>query len=261
MRRDYPVVLGTLYLFTLIGLVVKLIVATCSTWSSTRACSSGRWRSERGTPRSSAPTPRRRPPAPRRDASLSPNQRAWARFQRNRLGYVSLWIFAGAAGRGAPSPSCSATTGRSSRATTGEWYFPVVQQPARDRASAATSRRRPTGTIRSSPSSSPSPATGRCSRSTRTRRTLARLLRASSPTRRRRARRNWLGTDEPGRDMMARLLYGFRVSIWFALALTVDRHGARHRRRRAAGLLRRPRRPRRCSASSRSGARCPSSTC
>jgi microcin C transport system permease protein len=26
--------------------------------------------------------------------SLSPNQRAWARFRRNRLGFVSLWIFA-----------------------------------------------------------------------------------------------------------------------------------------------------------------------
>ena len=23
----------------------------------------------------------------------SPNQRAWARFKRNRLGHVSLWIF------------------------------------------------------------------------------------------------------------------------------------------------------------------------
>ena len=23
----------------------------------------------------------------------SPNQRAWARFKRNRLGYVSLWLF------------------------------------------------------------------------------------------------------------------------------------------------------------------------
>ena len=32
---------------------------------------------------------------------------------------------------------------------------------------------------------------------------------------------NWLGTDPKGRDMIARLLYGFRVSIWFALALTV----------------------------------------
>jgi microcin C transport system permease protein len=31
---------------------------------------------------------------------------------------------------------------------------------------------------------------------------------------------NWLGTDRFGRDMVARLLYGFRVSIWFAIALT-----------------------------------------
>ena len=31
---------------------------------------------------------------------------------------------------------------------------------------------------------------------------------------------NWLGTDEAGRDMVARLLYGFRVSLLFGLALT-----------------------------------------
>jgi len=32
---------------------------------------------------------------------------------------------------------------------------------------------------------------------------------------------NWLGTDDRGRDVTARLLYGFRVSVLFALALTV----------------------------------------
>ena len=32
---------------------------------------------------------------------------------------------------------------------------------------------------------------------------------------------NWLGTDDRGRDVLARLLYGFRVSILLALALTV----------------------------------------
>ncbi len=32
---------------------------------------------------------------------------------------------------------------------------------------------------------------------------------------------NWLGTDGNGRDVVARLLYGFRVSMLFALALTV----------------------------------------
>ena len=33
--------------------------------------------------------------------------------------------------------------------------------------------------------------------------------------------KNILGTDDKGRDMVARLLYGFRVSIWFAMALTL----------------------------------------
>ena len=31
---------------------------------------------------------------------------------------------------------------------------------------------------------------------------------------------NWLGTDDRGRDLVARLLYGFRISVLFALALT-----------------------------------------
>ena len=31
---------------------------------------------------------------------------------------------------------------------------------------------------------------------------------------------NWLGTDDRGRDVFARLLYGFRISILFGLALT-----------------------------------------
>ncbi|MGZ3159070.1 MAG: ABC transporter permease [Burkholderiaceae bacterium] len=32
---------------------------------------------------------------------------------------------------------------------------------------------------------------------------------------------NWLGTDDRGRDIFARLLYGFRISILFGLALTL----------------------------------------
>ena len=31
---------------------------------------------------------------------------------------------------------------------------------------------------------------------------------------------NLLGTDDRGRDVFARLVYGFRISVWFALALT-----------------------------------------
>lgn len=36
IRRDYPVVMGTLYLFTLIGLVVKLIGDLCYVWADPR---------------------------------------------------------------------------------------------------------------------------------------------------------------------------------------------------------------------------------
>lgn len=32
---------------------------------------------------------------------------------------------------------------------------------------------------------------------------------------------NWLGTDDQGRDVLARVIYGFRVSVLFALVLTV----------------------------------------
>jgi microcin C transport system permease protein len=32
---------------------------------------------------------------------------------------------------------------------------------------------------------------------------------------------NWLGTDDQGRDVVARLVYGFRISVIFALSLTI----------------------------------------
>jgi microcin C transport system permease protein len=32
---------------------------------------------------------------------------------------------------------------------------------------------------------------------------------------------NWLGTDDQGRDLVARLIYGFRISVLFGLALTL----------------------------------------
>ena len=34
--------------------------------------------------------------------------------------------------------------------------------------------------------------------------------------------RDWLGTDDQGRDVLARLIYGFRLSVLFGLALTVS---------------------------------------
>jgi microcin C transport system permease protein len=35
------------------------------------------------------------------------------------------------------------------------------------------------------------------------------------------SRDNWLGTDDQGRDLTARLIYGFRISVLFGLTLTV----------------------------------------
>src|SRR5271167_4481344 len=32
---------------------------------------------------------------------------------------------------------------------------------------------------------------------------------------------NWLGTDDQGRDVLARLIYGFRISVLFGLTLTI----------------------------------------
>jgi microcin C transport system permease protein len=35
------------------------------------------------------------------------------------------------------------------------------------------------------------------------------------------SRENWLGTDDQGRDLLARLIYGFRISVLFGLTLTI----------------------------------------
>jgi microcin C transport system permease protein len=34
------------------------------------------------------------------------------------------------------------------------------------------------------------------------------------------SRENWIGTDDEGRDVLARMIYGFRISVLFGLALT-----------------------------------------
>ena len=36
------------------------------------------------------------------------------------------------------------------------------------------------------------------------------------------SRSDWLGTDDQGRDVLARLIYGFRISVLFGLALTIS---------------------------------------
>jgi microcin C transport system permease protein len=50
---------------------------------------------------------------------------------------------------------------------------------------------------------------------------------------------NWLGTDDQGRDVIARLIYGFRISVLFGLVLTVGCRPLSAWRPVRAGLFRR----------------------
>ncbi len=54
-------------------------------------------------------------------------------------------------------------------------------------------------------------------------------------------RKNLLGTDDQARDVLARVIYGFRISVLFGFTLTAILLRPRHRRRRHPGLSRRPR--------------------
>lgn len=147
----------------------------------------------------------------------SPNRRAWRRFTRNRLGLWSLWIFAGllvvsalaeVLSNDKPLVACydggvyfpimnnrPETTFGGDFLTPTDWSDPfIAQQFAKPgnwmlRAplpySASSTEYFAKGAFPSPPSAA-----------------------------------HWLGTDQVGRDMIARLLYGFRVSILFAFALT-----------------------------------------
>ena len=54
---------------------------------------------------------------------------------------------------------------------------------------------------------------------------------------------NWLGTDDQARDVLARLIYGFRLSVLFGFTLTIISSIIGVAGRRGAGLFRRLRRP------------------
>ncbi len=71
---------------------------------------------------------------------------------------------------------------------------------------------------------------------------------------------NWLGTDDRGRDVLARVIYGFRISVLFGLTLAlissvIGIAAGACRAISAAGPTSSS------SASSRSGPACPRSTC
>jgi microcin C transport system permease protein len=149
--------------------------------------------------------------------ALSPGRRAWLRFRRNRVGFVSFWTLLVLL-----SISLLAELISNDRPLVavyeGRWTFPVLHNPPerfyggdfetptdwKDPFIAAQFAKPGNWRLRTlNPHSANS---------------VDAFQRAPNPAPPTRA--NWLGTDEAGRDMVARLLYGFRVSLLFGLALT-----------------------------------------
>ena len=148
----------------------------------------------------------------------SPNQRAWARFKRNRLGYVSLWVF-GALLLLATFAEVFSNDRPLLARINGQWYAPVFANPTEkalggDFFTGADWKDPFIDDLLAKPGNwallPPNP------HSADSLDYFDPALPPAEPS-----RRNYLGTDSKGRDLLARLLYGFRVSVWFALALTV----------------------------------------
>ena len=148
---------------------------------------------------------------------LSPNQRAWIRFKRNRICTWSLYVFIGLLVLSALAELLS--NDRPLIASyDGALLFPIFDNPPETRVGGDFQ----TPTDWSDPFiteqfSKP----GRWMLHTINRHSANSIdYFAKAPNPAPPSAANWLGTDGLGRDMLAQLLYGFRVSILFAFALT-----------------------------------------
>ena len=149
--------------------------------------------------------------------SLSPSRRAWQRFRRNRLGFSSLLLFCALV-----LVSLLAEVVSNDRPLLlkyeGNYYFPIVtvypEKTFGGDFETATDYLDPFIREKLTQGSNwaiyaPNPY------GPKTLNYFAKEPNPSRPT-----RDNWLGTDDRGRDLLAQLIYGFRVSVLFALALT-----------------------------------------
>lgn len=157
-------------------------------------------------------------PRSQRSPGNSPSRRAWLRFRRNRLGYWSLVVFCAMV-----LLSLFAEVISNDRPLIvhyeGNNYYPLVKDYPEttfggDFLTATdfldpfiTERLSEKGNWAVFPLNHYGPKTLNY---------FAANPNPSAPT-----RENWLGTDDRGRDLLAQLIYGFRVSVLFALALTV----------------------------------------
>ena len=150
-------------------------------------------------------------------ASLSPSRRAWQRFKRNRLGYWSLLVFCVLV-----VASLFAEVLSSDRPLVvryeGKTHFPLVNdypetvfggdfESNTDYLDPFIRERITAGDNWAVYAPNPY--------GPKTLNYFAKAPNPSAPT-----AENWLGTDDRGRDLLAQLIYGFRVSVLFGLALT-----------------------------------------
>ncbi|MEX3547905.1 MAG: ABC transporter permease [Burkholderia sp.] len=154
----------------------------------------------------------------RAGVSPSPARRVWQRFRRQRLGYWSLVVFVVAFAISLAAPLWSNDKPLVVRYY-GHWYFPIVK----DYAETTFGGNFPTPADYLDPYvrkrlDAPGNFTlyppNRYSYTTLN--YFSALPNPAAPS-----RDNWLGTDAQGRDLLARLVYGFCVSVEFALVLTL----------------------------------------
>jgi microcin C transport system permease protein len=149
--------------------------------------------------------------------SVSPGRRAWNRFKRNRLGYWSLVIFVAMV-----VISLMAELVSNDRPLVvkfeGKFYYPIAQSYSEKTFGGdfdtETDYLDPfiRGQLQKDGNwavFAPNPYGAK---------TLNYFAKAPNPSGP--SSENWLGTDDRGRDLLAQLIYGFRVSVLFALALT-----------------------------------------
>ena len=150
-------------------------------------------------------------------SSLSPNQRAWIRFRRNRVGYVSLWIFVALLVIATFAELLSNDAPLVARYD-GSTYFPLFHNPPETQFggdfATPTDWKDPFITAQFAKPGNWALFT----LNPHSAKSIDYFEKNPSPAPP--SARDWLGTDGNGQDMVARLLYGFRVSIWFAFALT-----------------------------------------
>ncbi|MGC4397196.1 ABC transporter permease [Hydrogenophaga sp. T2] len=149
--------------------------------------------------------------------SPSPGRRAWQRFKRNRLGYWSLVLFCVLVVASLCAELLSNDRPLIVRYE-GKTHFPIVQdlpetvfggdfQTPTDYLDPFIRERITQGGNWALYAPNPY--------GSQTINYFAEQPNPSGPS-----RANWLGTDDRGRDLLAQLIYGFRVSVLFALALT-----------------------------------------